>query len=107
MKPLDRRAFLDLAAKATLVPALLPTLLPAAARAATPPPPPALRKLDLAGLKAAPSRVNGLAGEKLTDVVVARDWQDARCRARVTNTGKTPVKIREVVLFELAHELPP
>src|SRR5262249_26775470 len=27
--------------------------------------------------------------------------------SKVTNTGKTPVKIREVILFELAHDLPP
>jgi alpha-galactosidase len=40
-------------------------------------------------------------------VKVVRDWTGNLCRARLVNEGKTPVKIKEVVLLDLAHALPP
>jgi alpha-galactosidase len=41
------------------------------------------------------------------DVRVVRDWSGSLCRGKLVNDGKTPVKIKEVVLFDIPHAYPP
>ena len=43
---------------------------------------------------------------KTADVVLDRQWKDGVCRATVTNKGKQPTRIKEVVLAEVEHDLP-
>jgi alpha-galactosidase len=41
------------------------------------------------------------------DVKVIRECTDNYCKSRLVNTGSRPVKIKEVVLFDIAHNYPP
>jgi alpha-galactosidase len=41
------------------------------------------------------------------EVKVVREWSGSLCRARLVNEGKTPVRIKEVILFTVPHALPP
>jgi alpha-galactosidase len=107
---MNRRTFLDLAALTTLgttVPgrawgtdAALPLekSLPSKGSAS--------KGIDLDRLRGAPGWVLGDEGKKLTSVRLTREWQGGSCRSRITNLGKADVRVREVVLFSLAHELP-
>lgn len=56
-------------------------------------------------IKAAPARVvpAGPAGE----VVVERNWSGDICKSRLVNRGQQPVRVKEVVLFDIAHDLEP
>jgi alpha-galactosidase len=38
---------------------------------------------------------------------VVREWDGDLCRSRLLNAGPRPVRIREVVLFDVVHGLPP
>jgi alpha-galactosidase len=38
---------------------------------------------------------------------LSRQWTGPSCRSRVLNSGRASVHVREVVLFDLAHGLPP
>jgi alpha-galactosidase len=38
---------------------------------------------------------------------VAREWTGNVCQSKVTNEGKTPVKIKEIVVADVPHALPP
>ena len=40
-------------------------------------------------------------------VVLERDWEGDFCRSTLTNTGAEPVRVKEVVLFRVAHALAP
>jgi alpha-galactosidase len=51
-------------------------------------------------VRSAPARVE--APLRLT-----RAWSGNLCRSRLTNTGKSPVQVKEIVLFDIAHHLPP
>ena len=51
-------------------------------------------------VRSAPARVE--APLKLT-----RAWSGSLCRSRLINTGKSPVQVKEIVLFDIAHHLPP
>jgi alpha-galactosidase len=63
--------------------------------------------LDLAAVKAAPGRVIPAGEPAATDAVrLTRSWDGARCRSRLTNSGRGPVRIREVVLCDLPLGLP-
>jgi alpha-galactosidase len=64
--------------------------------------------LDLAAVKAAPWRLLPAAeGGSLDGVQVRRSWQGPVCRSALVNIGRLPVRIREVVLFDVPHALPP
>jgi hypothetical protein len=64
--------------------------------------------LTLDALQHAPATVlPANATEVPADVKLVRDWSGSLCRARLVNGGKTPVRIREVVLFDVHHDLPP
>jgi alpha-galactosidase len=63
--------------------------------------------LDLRALERAPGRVVAAKGSAAaTRVRLIRAWEGPRCHARIRNTGRTPVDVAEVVLFELPHGLP-
>ena len=66
----------------------------------------AATSITLEQVRAAPGWVLGVDGAQLEAVKLLRDWQDGSCRARITNTSKRAVKVREVVLFSLKHALP-
>src|SRR5437899_7381317 len=40
-------------------------------------------------------------------VKVVREWSGPLCKAKLVNEGKTPVKIKEVILLDIPHALPP
>src|SRR5262249_30597906 len=40
-------------------------------------------------------------------VRLIRDWNGALCRSRVVNEGREPVRLKEVVLFDINLTLPP
>src|SRR5438309_528658 len=40
------------------------------------------------------------------DLKVSRDWKGDLCRTKLVNSGKDAVRVKEVVLFAIAHNLP-
>ena len=54
-----------------------------------------------------PGRVvpEGEAGP-VDDVKLHREWNRSTCRSRVRNAGRRPVALKEVVLFDVSHDLP-
>lgn len=62
----------------------------------------------LAGMKTSPSGIvfvdPGAPATKKVHLV--RQWQGPYCRFQVNNAGDEPVRIREVLLFEVEHGLP-
>jgi alpha-galactosidase len=36
-----------------------------------------------------------------------RGWQGAICRSSLVNNGQNPVRVKEIVLFDILHDLPP
>jgi alpha-galactosidase len=56
----------------------------------------------------APWRVEALGGDRdVKNLRVDRSWNGLVCQSRLTNTGATPIRVREVVLFDLPHGLAP
>ncbi len=53
-----------------------------------------------------PSRVVVAEGGSNRDLVLTRQWSGDFCRSTLTNRGRGPVRVREVVLFSIALELP-
>jgi hypothetical protein len=41
------------------------------------------------------------------NVRVVREWSGSVCRSKLVNDGPTPVRVQEVVLFDIPHALPP
>jgi alpha-galactosidase len=77
------------------------SLLPDAASAAEP-------ALTLEAVKRAPAKVVPAEGaETPPEVKVVRDWSGPLCRSRIVNEGKKPIRVKEIVLFDLPHVLPP
>jgi alpha-galactosidase len=66
------------------------------------------RGLDLEVLKRSPGRAvpEGDPSHAL-DVELHREWNGPTCRPRLVNTGRHPLALREVVLFDVSHDLPP
>jgi alpha-galactosidase len=55
----------------------------------------------------APGRVIGADGTSAPDSVeLVRRWDGSNCRSRVVNNGTAPVRVKEIVLFELTLALP-
>ena len=54
-----------------------------------------------------PWRVTGPDGQPLSSVKVDRTWQGALCQSTVTNTGPSPARIKDIVLFDVQHGFPP
>src|SRR5437588_567617 len=78
----------------------LPLLLAAGLSAAPSLTPDAVRQ--------APARVVAAGGAATPAAVrVVRDWSGPLCRSRLVNDGPAPVRVQEVVLFDVPHALPP
>ena len=61
----------------------------------------------IARLRQAPGRVEAVTGE-VSHVQLKRNWHDDRCNFTLTNTGQNPVRLRNIILFDLAaHGLDP
>ena len=58
-------------------------------------------------IRRAPSRIVASGDADVSRVILTRSWDGDACRSRVTNRGSTPVALREIVLFDLALDLPP
>src|SRR5258705_9108240 len=55
----------------------------------------------------APSRVVPVsARDSVNELKLTRQWKGSLCLSRLTNSGMQPVKIKEVVLFDLQLPLP-
>src|SRR5256885_9928749 len=54
----------------------------------------------------APSSVVPLGGADVSQIKLERRWSGSVCQSRLTNNGREPVKIQEVVLFDLQLSLP-
>jgi alpha-galactosidase len=64
--------------------------------------------LDLEALKSATWRVVPVEpGARLDELRLTRVWDGPLCRSRLVNTGGQPVRLKEVVLFDVEHALPP
>jgi alpha-galactosidase len=64
--------------------------------------------LDRSLVAGSPGRVVGEGGaEAPAQVKLVREWRGAICRSRVFNRGRAGVRLKEVVLFDIAHRLPP
>src|SRR6185503_14602051 len=64
--------------------------------------------LDLEAVKSSPWRVVPAEDGASVDALrLARSWDGPWCRSRLVNAGRVPVRIKEVVLLDLAHALPP
>jgi alpha-galactosidase len=65
-------------------------------------------RLTLEAVKRAPAKIVAADGATAPDAVrVVREWSGSLCRARLVNEGKVPVRVHEVVLFDVPHALPP
>ena len=64
--------------------------------------------LDLDAFSRAPWRAT-LVDDKPAppSVQLTRTWNAGRCRSEIVNQGSTPIALKEVTLFTLAHALPP
>jgi alpha-galactosidase len=59
-------------------------------------------------VRQAPARVVTADGAAApAGVKVEREWSGPFCRAKLINGGTTPVRIKEVVLFDIPHAFPP
>jgi alpha-galactosidase len=64
--------------------------------------------LDLRSFISAPSAVVPIGDSVgVSEVKLERQWKGQLCRSRLTNHGRQPVRIKEVVLFDLALSFPP
>ena len=61
-------------------------------------------------LKAAPSRIEDIVGNVLDAgrVTLTRKWDGQRCAFSITNVGSEPVRLKNIILFDMAeHQLDP
>jgi alpha-galactosidase len=58
---------------------------------------------DIEPVRNAPSRIDADAPDQLS---LDRFWQGDFCRSKLANPGSRPVHVREVVLFDIRHDLP-
>jgi alpha-galactosidase len=64
--------------------------------------------LSLEAVRRAPATVTTTDGTAApAEVKVVREWTGPLCRSRVVNEGQAAVRIKEVVLFDVPHALPP
>ena len=65
------------------------------------------RGLSLQSLKNAPYSVLPIGDMgSVKQIKLVRDWKGPLCRSRLINQGRRPVRVKEVVLFDLALQLP-
>jgi len=64
--------------------------------------------LDLEAVKSSPWRVvPAEEGAAVDTLRLTRSWDGPWCRSRLVNAGRAAVRIKEVVLLDVAHALPP
>src|SRR5438270_1114090 len=64
--------------------------------------------LDRRAVVNAPGRVVGVGDDAgAAQVKLIREWRGPVCRSRMVNRGRAGVRLKEVVLFDIAHRLPP
>src|SRR5690242_5569865 len=64
--------------------------------------------LSLDAVKGAPASVRTADGTAAPAAVkVVRNWSGPLCRSRLVNTGDKPVRVNEILLFDVPHALPP
>jgi alpha-galactosidase len=63
--------------------------------------------LTLDKLANAPARAIGLDDRPLPQVRIERTWKGSTCYASVHNSGREPVRLKHIVVFDVAHGLPP
>ena len=95
---MTRRELLRLAASAPMV-ALAPRQPVAPSRAG---------RLDLEAFSRAPWRAIAADESPAPETVkLTRTWDGAWCRSQISNQGPRQVALKSVVLFDIAHDLPP
>ena len=57
-------------------------------------------------LENAPSRTIAIDGANATALRIDKRWSGRVCSTKLTNTGPTAIRVKEVVLFEISHALP-
>ncbi len=62
--------------------------------------------IDARSLRNAPSRVVPGEAADIGNLAIERDWRGDFCRSKLVNRGQSGVRVREVVLFDVAHDLP-
>src|SRR5947209_6998722 len=63
--------------------------------------------LDRRAVINAPGRVVGVGDDAgAAQVKLIREWRGPVCRSRMVNRGRAGVRLKEVVLFDIAHRLP-
>jgi alpha-galactosidase len=56
----------------------------------------------------APGKIIPLGEDQdISKLKLNREWKGPVCRPSLTNGGQTPVRVKEIILFDVAHELPP
>jgi alpha-galactosidase len=68
---------------------------------------PLVQALDRQRFRSAPGAVIGVDGVPIDGVDLVREWDARFCRSRVVNQTGRPVRLKEVVLFDVDLKLPP
>jgi alpha-galactosidase len=65
------------------------------------------KMLTIEDVKAAPYRVVTVDNINVADdIKVTREWSGSICRSRIVHNAQLPVRIKEIVLFDIPHALP-
>ena len=97
---ITRRALLRLALASPLATALLPVV--GFGQKAS------VKKLNRQVFTRAPFKIVPLdENADVSKLKLTRRWQGAICRSSLTNGGRNPVRVKEIILFDIPHELPP
>jgi alpha-galactosidase len=75
-------------------------------RAEAGPPRSNVSRFNRAALENAPAYAIDMSGARITDVEITRNWNGPYCRTEVVHRGTTPVRLREIVLFDVDSGLP-
>src|SRR5688572_12746720 len=86
----------------TLASPFAAALLPSAGYAQRP----TVTQLSRQSFLSARGRVVPLDAGNSPALKLERRWSGAICTAKVTNSGKTPIRVKEVVMFEIPHSMP-
>ena len=87
----------------TLVSPLAAAVLPSGASARDS----KVTRLDRQVIINSPSRIIPLDRSQNTDAVkLTREWNGDLCRSSIRNIGNAPLRLKEIVLFEIEHSLP-
>jgi alpha-galactosidase len=67
-----------------------------------------IRQLNRQVFFSAPSKIVPLdENQDTSKLKLNREWQGAVCRLSLTNNGQNPVRVREITLFDIRHDLAP